>query len=109
MKKFALPAVFLLLCGAASVHAEDGFTGIWDTTFGPVTIIQKDGKVKGSYYDGKAMLEGEVHKGRLTFTYQETAEGGEGVFELSDDGKSFTGRYRVSGTKKWIDWNGTRK
>ncbi len=65
--------------------------------------------VTGSYYDGKAMLEGKAEGQRLTFTYQETNEGGEGEFTLSEDGKSFTGRYKVAGTKKWNEWNGTRK
>ena len=109
MKKCVLPVVFLLLCGATAARADEGFTGTWDTTFGPVTIIMKGKKATGSYYDGKATLQGTVEGNRLTFNYQEAAEGGEGEFTLSDDGKSFNGKYRVVGTKKWIEWNGTRK
>jgi hypothetical protein len=109
MKKFALPVVFLLLCGFASVRADEGFTGTWDTTFGPVTMIQKGKKVIGAYYENKASLEGKAENGKLTFNYQEEAEGGEGEFVLSDDGKTFAGRYRVVGTKNWIDWKGTRR
>jgi hypothetical protein len=108
MKTFALPAVVLLFCAAAA-HAEEGFTGTWDTTFGPLTLIQKGKKVTGSYYEGKAKLQGAVQDGRLHFDYQEQGEGGEGVFRLSEDGKSFAGKYRVVGTQQWYDWNGTRK
>jgi hypothetical protein len=108
MRKFALPAVVLLFC-AASVHAEEVFTGTWETTFGALTMTQKGKKVTGTYYDGKAKLEGTVSEGKLTFNYQEKKEGGEGEFTLSRNGKTFTGRYRVAGTKKWLDWNGTRK
>ncbi len=41
MKKCSVLVAFVPLCGAASARAEDGFTGTWDTNFGPVTLIQK--------------------------------------------------------------------
>jgi hypothetical protein len=109
MKKYALPAVFVLLCGVASVRADEGFTGTWDTTYGPLTMIQKGKKGTGTYYEGKAKLQGVVEGNKLKFDYQEQGQGGEGVFTLSDDGKSFTGKWRVVGDKNWQDWNGARK
>jgi hypothetical protein len=109
MKKFALVAVVVLLGGVAAARAEDGFTGTWDTTFGPLTMIQKGKKVTGTYYDGKAKLEGTVEGNKLKFDYQEKAQGGQGEFDLSADGKSFTGKWRVVGEKKWQEWNGARK
>ena len=51
--------------GAAAAQAE-GFTGTWDTTFGPVTLIQKGRKVTGSYYDGKARLQGTAEGAPFT-------------------------------------------
>jgi hypothetical protein len=108
MKTYAL-VVAVVLLGGAAVRAEEGFTGTWDTTYGPLTMIQKGKKVTGSYYEGKAKLEGTIEGGKLKFDYQEQGQGGEGVFELSSDGKTFTGKWRVVGTKNWQEWNGTRK
>jgi hypothetical protein len=31
------------------------------------------------------------------------------VFRLSEDGKTFTGKYRVVGTQQWYEWSGTRR
>ena len=108
MKKLALSTVFLLVCGVAA-HADGDFTGTWDTTYGPLTMIQKGKKVTGAYYDGKASLQGRAEGRRLTLHYQETGEGGEAWFKLSDGGSSFFGKYRVAGTEQWIEWSGTRR
>jgi hypothetical protein len=108
MKKLALSAVCVLVC-AAFVRADGDFTGTWDTTYGPVTMIQKGKKVTGTYYDGKAMLQGTVEGRKLTLTYEEPSEGGEAWFQLSEDGKSFVGKYRVAGSKRWVEWSGTRR
>jgi hypothetical protein len=109
MRKFALPAVFLLLCGAAAVRADNDFTGTWDTNYGPLTMIQKGRKVTGTYYDGTATLQGKAEGRRLTLNYQEPSQGGEAWFELSRDGSSFFGKYRTAGTRDWVEWSGTRR
>src|SRR5436190_559258 len=62
---------------------QTSFAGTWDTTFGPVILTQKDSKVSGTYYAGQATLQGTVEKKKLTFTYNEPGEAGEGWFELS--------------------------
>jgi hypothetical protein len=108
MKKLAIAAVCLLV-GAVAVRADGTFTGTWDTTFGPVTMIQKGRQVTGSYDDGQARLQGTVKDGRLIFNYQEPGEGGEGDFKLSPDGRTITGKWRVVGTRKWSDWSGARR
>ena len=108
MQKLAFSAVFLLVCGAA-VRADGDFTGTWDTNYGPVTMIQKGKKVTGSYYDGKATLQGRVEGRKLLLNYQEPNEGGEAWFKLSDDGASFVGKYRTAGSDQWVDWTGTRR
>ena len=109
MKKYALLVVLWLLCCAAPVWAEEQFTGTWDTNYGPLTMVQKDKTVTGSYYDNKASLKGTVTRNRLTFNYLETGEKGDGEFTLAPDGNSFVGRYRTVGSKDWHEWNGTRK
>jgi MscS family membrane protein len=108
MKKLALSAVFLVFC-AAAVHADADFTGTWDTNYGPVTMIQKGKKATGTYYDGKATLQGKVEGRKLTLNYQEPGEGGEAWFKLSEDGASFVGKYKTAGSDQWVEWNGTKK
>jgi MscS family membrane protein len=108
MKKLALSAVFLIVCTAAA-RADGDFTGTWDTNYGPLTMIQKGKKVTGSYYDGKAKLEGKVEGRKLSLNYQEPNEGGEAWFKLSEDGSSFVGKYRTAGSDQWVEWSGTRR
>jgi hypothetical protein len=109
MKKCSIVAVFVLLFSCPALVWAADFTGTWDTTYGPLTMIQKGKEVTGSYYDGKAELQGTVAKNRLKFHYQEQTQGGEGEFVLAEDGNSFTGKWRVVGTTSWNEWNGTRK
>ncbi len=109
MKKYSLVVVVMLLWVVAPVRAADEFTGTWNTTFGVLTMNQKGSKVTGSYYEGKASLEGVAEKNKLVFTYLEKGEKGEGEFNLAADGKSFVGKYRIIGAKKWIEWKGSRK
>jgi hypothetical protein len=90
------------------VVAQPGaFAGPWATTYGPLMLNRQGKKVNGVYYDGKATLQGTVEKNRLTFTFVETIGKGDGEFELSADGKSFTGRWRWGQENTWHAWNGT--
>ncbi len=90
--------------------AADGFAGSWDTTYGPMTLSRDGNKVSGSYEmgDQHCTIEGKATHRRLTFTYEEPGVQGEGWFELSDDGKSFAGKWHVTGQEQWNDWTGTR-
>lgn len=86
------------------------FVGVWETTFGPMTLTEKDGKVSGFYQMGnqKSEITGTVKDRKLTFTYKEAVATGEGEFELSEDGKSFAGKWRQTGDQQWGLWKGTR-
>ena len=96
----------LLIC-APAVQAQGKFAGKWDTDYGSLTMTQNGNKVTGTYHDGAASLEGTVEKNRLTFTWTETAGKGDGEFTLSEDGKSFKGKWRNQGDQTWHDWDGT--
>jgi hypothetical protein len=110
VRKCLLVVAALVLCSVAPVRAaDDKFTGTWDTTFGEMTMVQKEGKVVGTYYGGKAKMDGIVDKHKVVFTYVEKGEKGEGEFDLAADGKSFTGKYRLIGGKEWLKWKGTKK
>jgi len=87
------------------------FTGEWKTTFGPMKLTQTGNKVEGYYLMGteKCVITGTIDKQRLNFTYKETEATGEGWFELAADGKSFAGKWRVSGEREYGEWVGVRE
>ncbi len=86
------------------------FAGEWQSTFGPMTLTEKDGKVTGFYTMGnqKSEITGTVKDRKLTFTYKETVATGEGEFELAADGLSFTGKWKQTGDQQWGLWTGKR-
>lgn len=86
------------------------FVGTWETSFGPMTLAERDGKVSGHYQSGtqKNEITGTVKDRKFTFTYTEPGVTGEGEFELAADGDSFTGKWRVTGEVGWGVWKGTR-
>lgn len=88
---------------------ERSFAGVWETTFGTMTLTQTGDAVTGEYSLGAATatIDGKVKDGRLTFTYVEPRARGEGWFELAEDGRSFTGKWRQAGDEQWRDWRGT--
>jgi len=87
-----------------------GFEGEWSTTFGSMRLSRFGERVGGYYGDlGRgAWIEGRVVEGRFDFRYREPQEHGEGWFELSDDGASFSGRWKADGSEDWADWGGER-
>lgn len=91
--------------GAKSVS----FDGLWLTSFGRLRLAQSGGRVSGFYeYAGGSYVDGKISGRKLKFRYREEKAAGEGVFELSADRKSFSGRWRKDGAVKWGLWDGTR-
>ncbi len=86
------------------------FAGTWETSFGPMTLAEKDGTVSGYYVTGstKNEITGSVKDRTFTFTYTEPGVTGEGEFVLAADGFSFTGKWRAKGDTAWGVWRGTR-
>src|SRR5690242_16157149 len=86
------------------------FSGKWLTTFGPMELSQHGASVRGEYCYLSAVcsLEGKVSHSKLIFTYQEPEDQGEGCFELTRGGKTFTGRFRPVGEDSWQWWEGER-
>ncbi len=107
---FALVFVASLPLLAADPPKPPTFAGEWQSTFGPMTLAEKDGKVTGFYTYGtqKSTIEGTVKDRKLTFTYKEAVATGEGEFELAADGMSFTGKWKQTGDQQWGLWKGIR-
>ncbi|NKX46459.1 hypothetical protein [Roseicyclus persicicus] len=92
--------------------AGAGFGGVWNTdAAGTLTIHQTGASVTGSYTCcSGGQIAGTVSGSVLTGTYIEDNGTDYGTirFELSPDGRSFTGSYtRTSGSGSGT-WNGTR-
>ena len=103
--------VFLILFPIrAAADEAKGFSGQWETTYGLMTLEQKDDYVSGQYLmDGaRCSIEGKVESRRLQFKYREPKASGEGWFELNADGDQFSGSWRENGASVWMSWVGTR-
>jgi len=88
---------------------QRAFDGIWDSTFGPLRLIQDEDRVHGSYEGlGSSTIEGRIDGERLVFRYQEPMAQGEGWFALAEDGLHFEGQWKQDGTTQWGPWRGRR-
>jgi hypothetical protein len=120
---FLAVAAGSIACGgppAAATALPPGITwsGGWDTTFGPLVREQSDDTVLGvyKYPNGElvttGVLRGQMHGAHLDFTWEEREGGtarGKGSFDMSADGKSFTGRWGyLESARDGVEWVGTR-
>lgn len=103
----ALLCWFVACVAAPPTPPSATFSGAWETTYGRMTLTEKDGKVAGKY-GGDAAIAGVREKNRFAFTYAEPNAKGEGWFELAADGQSFKGQWRAEGAERWLPWTGTR-
>jgi len=87
------------------------FSGTYQTDFGKMTLTQNGNQVTGSYEYNSGRISGSIDKGILYFTWAEGggATSGTGYFQLSADGKKFTGQWRYGTSGAYTgDWSGTR-
>jgi hypothetical protein len=86
-----------------------GFDGLWNSSFGPLRLIEEGDQVRGFYASGVgATLKGRRKGDRLAFHYRERKTRGRGTFELAADGLSFQGEWRASGDDRSRSWWGLR-
>ena len=88
---------------------EPGFAGLWETSFGRMRLRLDGGAVSGCYsLPSGSRVEGTVEGNRMEFTFAEPEAGGEGWFELTEDGHGFSGKWRSDGESELQTWTGTR-
>jgi hypothetical protein len=86
-----------------------GFDGLWNSSFGPLRLIEEGDRVRGFYAGGAgATLEGRRTGDRLAFRYREAKARGRGAFELAADGLSFQGEWQARGDRRSRPWWGNR-
>jgi hypothetical protein len=93
---------------SASTEPLTTFDGLWETSYGRMRLVQRDGHVEGGYSSVDSTITGKLDGKKLTFRYQEPEAKGEGWFELAADGRSFHGKWRSDGSMNWSDWTGKR-
>lgn len=117
MKQFLLTLTLLAVALSPSAVSQDAdapaplpsFEGLWETSYGRMRLAQTETKVSGEYsYSALSTIDGEVEGSRLSFKYSEGETGGEGWYELAEDGETFEGKWREDGAERWSRWKGTR-
>lgn len=123
MKRVFLIAILVLaLClgtglpfGQTVAAADLGnysWTGDWSTNWGDMTLTQTGSKVTGTYTHDQGKISGTVSGNTLTGTWSEDpsysppSDAGEVEFVMSEDGKSFTGKWRYGSEGSWGVWEG---
>lgn len=93
--------------------SEMDVSGKWETSQGTMVLKQKGKSIEGTYEHDqgyiKLTISGKILKGRWSErpTYEAPDDAGEVEFTLSDDGESFSGRWRYGATGTWQDgWTG---
>ena len=91
------------------------FQGVWNTGWGKMILTQSGTNVTGTYthQDGKikGIVKGNILTGKWSEapSYSEPQDAGDVELELSEDGSSFSGRWRYGSSGEWDGvWTGTR-
>ncbi|MGB9590598.1 MAG: hypothetical protein ACP5QG_08040 [candidate division WOR-3 bacterium] len=100
MRRFSLVTFMLLACRGNSDRYPD-FSGMWDTPFGYMQIVQERDRVKGKYRSELGSLDGRIKGDTLYFVWNDPDGSGDGFFVLSADGKAIDGAYRRQGEADW--------
>lgn len=89
--------------------------GEWDTNWGKMTLKQNGNKVTGTYIHDEGRITGTVFGDKLIGTWSETPayappnDAGDIEFNMSADGKSFTGKWRYGSEGGWGNWDGGKR
>lgn len=111
MTRIILQAAAAALLAAFPAAAEDGFTGDWSTTYGPMTLSDSSGTVKGSFIDEGSVcaIEGAVKDGKLEFSYRGPDSSGTGRFRLDAGGMGLSGEMSPADSGGSVPWLGSRR
>jgi len=97
------------------VPALTSFNGTWKTNWGTMDLRQGGLSVSGAYTHDKGKITGFVEGNVMTGTWSESPtygpdhDAGDLELVLSEDGQSFSGRWRYGSKGGWSgSWNGTR-
>jgi hypothetical protein len=111
-----VPLMILCVCALRCAGAD--FSGTWSTTWGDSTevtkawVAQNGNLVRGSYDHKGGEFQGYVDGNTLSGSWYQSVNKGSGTFRwtLSDDGKSFQGKWRNGTSGDWQKdaWRGVK-
>lgn len=95
---------------------ECRWTGVWDTAYGEMRLVQSDGTVTGDYDNDEGQISGTVTGNVLSGSWTEApsrqppSDAGSIEFTMADDCQSFTGKWSYGPDGELGgDWPGTRQ
>ncbi len=97
---------------AAANTGTYSWEGEWSTNWGDMVLTQTGSKVSGTYTHDQGKISGTVSGNTLTGTWSESpsysppGDAGEVELVMSEDGKSFTGKWRYGSEGSWGSWDG---
>lgn len=92
--------------------AGRSFSGVWNTDWGTLTLVQDGEHVTGEYTHDSGRVDGVVIGNVLKGTWSEAPtykppnDAGDLEFQLGAQGTSFAGRWRYGSSGEWNGWNG---
>lgn len=89
--------------------------GEWDSNWGKMVLTQSGSNVTGTYTHDKGKISGTILGNVLAGTWSESPsyappnDAGDIEFTMSEDGKSFTGKWRYGSEGSWGNWEGGKR
>ncbi|HYE80925.1 MAG TPA: copper amine oxidase N-terminal domain-containing protein [Clostridia bacterium] len=89
--------------------------GEWESNWGKMVISQNGSVVTGTYTHDSGRISGIVSGNTLSGIWSESPsymppnDGGDMELTMSDDGKSFTGKWRYGSEGSWGNWEGGKR
>lgn len=100
---------------AASSWGKYSWEGEWESNWGDMVLSQGGGAVTGTYTWELGRITGTVSGNTLVGTWSESPsyspdkDAGAIEFTMSDDGKTFTGKWCYGSSGSWQGWQGTKR
>ncbi|OPX76460.1 MAG: hypothetical protein A4E44_00656 [Methanosaeta sp. PtaB.Bin018] len=101
--------------GVTTGSAACDWSGRWETNWGTMTLQQVGDSVTGDYTHDQGRIAGRVVGNKLIGTWSEyptyspSSDAGDAELTISEDCRTFTGRWRYGSVGEWSgDWTGTR-
>lgn len=88
-----------------------GWTGTWSSTYGMIEFTQSGSSLSGTY-GANGTITGEIQGNTFTGKYHAVngwyVDSGDIILTLSNDGRSFTGKWKIDNGINWGTWNGDK-
>ena len=109
-------SVFLSILQMNVYAGTYSWSGEWDSNWGKMVLTQSDNVVTGTYTHDSGKITGNISENKLIGTWSEANsyappnDAGDVELAMSEDGKSFTGKwcYGSSSNYSSSSWTGTR-